>query len=326
MSYTTNNTANQQQSFNQSRKWVYFALIAALILTWAYVFYDRSKSTQTVQQLQTQVAAIDNSRTSLQQAFDATSAKLDSLTGSNVRLQGTLAKKNQEVQKLKANIANILRNKNATASELAQAKNMIQELNAKTEALFAEVEKLKAENRLLTENNEQLTTEKTQLTNDKSMLQSELQKTSSEKEAVTNVASTLKASNINITPINIKGNGKEKATTVAKRVDVMRVSFDLDENRVASSGKKDLYIRVVAPDGHILTQGDVLDTKDAGAIQYTSKVTVDYEQGKRSAISFDWKPDNDATYQTGNYKIEIYQNGYKIGESTKSLKKGGLFS
>ena len=26
-----------------------------------------------------------------------------------------------------------------------------------------------------------------------------------------------------------------------------------------------------------------------------------------------------------NYKVEIYQNGFKIGEGTKELKKGGLF-
>jgi hypothetical protein len=30
-------------------------------------------------------------------------------------------------------------------------------------------------------------------------------------------------------------------------------------------------------------------------------------------------------FQTGNYKIEIYQNGFKIAEGVRSLKKGGLF-
>lgn len=28
----------------------------------------------------------------------------------------------------------------------------------------------------------------------------------------------------------------------------------------------------------------------------------------------------------GNYKIQIYQNGFLIGQGTKELKKGGLFS
>ena len=30
-------------------------------------------------------------------------------------------------------------------------------------------------------------------------------------------------------------------------------------------------------------------------------------------------------FQKGYYKIEIYHNGFKIGEGTRELKKGGLF-
>lgn len=329
MSYTTSNTPTLQQQpvkKNDNRKWIFGGLIAALVLTWGYMFYDKSKSTETVQQLQTQVATADNSRDALQNEFNSTSARLDSLTGSNIKMQGSLAEKNAEVQKLKANIASILRNKNATAAELRQAKSMIDELNGKVEGLLAEVEQLKAQNTQLTASNEQLNVEKTTLTTEKTELQTNLQKTSEEKAHVEDVASTLKASNINITPINLKGSGKEKATTVAKRVDVMRVSFDLDENRIAPSGKKDLYVRVIAPDGTPLSMGDVITTREEGDMKYTSKVTVDYEQGKRSAVSFDWKPDTEAKYQTGDYTIQIYQNGYKIGEGTKSLKKGGLFS
>jgi len=164
------------------------------------------------------------------------------------------------------------------------------------------------------------------LTAEKTDLQTNLQKTQEEKQAVEETASTLHVSNINIAAINVKGNGKEKETDVAKRADLMRVSFDLDENRIAQTGKKDLYVVVTAPDGTPISQGDMITTKEEGDKRYTSKVTVDYEQGKRTPISFDWKPDNNVAYQRGDYKIEIYQNGYKIGEGTKSLKKGGLFS
>ncbi len=52
-------------------------------------------------------------------------------------------------------------------------------------------------------------------------------------------------------------------------------------------------------------------------------MSVNYEQGKASQVSFDWK--QTAAFQMGNYKIEIYNNGFKIGEGVTSLKKGGLF-
>jgi len=326
MSYTSSTTTTTQQPKKDNRKVVYGLLIAALVITWGYMFFDKSKSSQKVEQLQTQVTAQDATRENMQRDFNNVSARMDSLTGSNVKLQGDLAEKNKDIQKLKGDIASILRKKNATASELASARKMIDELNGKITEVLAEVDRLKAENQQLATNNEQLNTEKTQLTAEKTDLQTNLQKTQTEKQAVEEVASTLHVSNINIAAINVKGNGKEKETDVAKRADLMRVSFDLDENRVAPTGKKDLYVVVTAPDGTPISQGDVVPTKEEGDKKYTSKVTVDYEQGKRTPISFDWKPDNNATYQKGDYKIEIYQNGYKIGEGVKSLKKGGLFS
>jgi hypothetical protein len=49
---------------------------------------------------------------------------------------------------------------------------------------------------------------------------------------------------------------------------------------------------------------------------------VDYEQGTRKAMSV---PIRQNDFQTGDYKIEVYHNGFKIGEGVKTLKKGGLF-
>jgi len=51
-------------------------------------------------------------------------------------------------------------------------------------------------------------------------------------------------------------------------------------------------------------------------------VPVEYEQGTRKAVQF---PIRAADFQSGDYKIEIYHNGFKIGEGVRTLKKGGLF-
>jgi hypothetical protein len=51
---------------------------------------------------------------------------------------------------------------------------------------------------------------------------------------------------------------------------------------------------------------------------------INYTQGQRQTISVDWKQNSD--FETGDYKIEVYNNGFKIGEGIRSLKKGGLFS
>jgi hypothetical protein len=51
---------------------------------------------------------------------------------------------------------------------------------------------------------------------------------------------------------------------------------------------------------------------------------VDYTQGKSKNVSFDLN--NTDKYVPGAYKVEVYQNGFKIGNGGVNLKKGGLFS
>eukprot|EP01136_Pigoraptor_vietnamica_P043897 Opistho-1_new@19927 len=177
MSYTeTPNDASGSQNPQQkdNRKLIYGILIAALIGTWGYIIYDKSQTRETVTLLETRIVNIDSSRNAIQQEFLSVSAKADSLTQNNIQLQGDLADKNAAIQKLKTNIGSILKKKDASDSELAQAKQMIGELNGKIDGLFAEIDKLKGENQQLTSANQQLTTEKTQLTADNQSLEQNL--------------------------------------------------------------------------------------------------------------------------------------------------------
>ena len=318
----------QQPEKKDNRKLVYVILILALIGTWAYIFYDKSQTKETVTQLQTKIVTVDSARNSIQQEFLVVSAKADSLTQNNIQLQGTLADKNSAIQKLKSNIGDILKKKNASEAELAQAKQMIGDLNGKVDGLFAEIEKLKGENKQLSADNQQLNTEKTQLTSDKQNLEQNLSATKTEKKQLedkVDVASTLHASSIGIAAIKLKSSGKEKETTTAKRADLIRIAFNLDENRVTPTGTKDIFVVVTSPEGNVISEGNTsFVTREEGSKTYTSKVSVNYEQGKVIPVSFDLKKVE--KFKEGDYKIEIYNNGFKIGQGVKTLKKGGLFS
>ncbi|WP_147313868.1 hypothetical protein [Deminuibacter soli] len=328
MSYANNPSTSPQpagEPKKDNRKLIYGALIVLLLCTWGYIVYDKSKSKEEITQLQTQFTNVDSARNAVQQQYNDALAKMDSLTGTNTNLQGSLAERKTEIDKLKSEIRSILKDKNG---DLSKAKAKINELNGKINDLLAEVDRLKGENQQLTAANTQLTTERDTLNNQKQQLQQNLTTTTAEKDKAVDLGSTLHASNINITAIDVKGNGKEKATTTAKRADLLRISFDLDENRVAASGTKELYVCITGPDGKPISipayGSGTFTTRDEGEKVFTNKVNANYEQGKRSPVSFDWK--QDGKYQTGDYKIEIYQNGFKIGEGVKTLKKGGLFS
>ncbi len=321
-----NTEFNNNPPQTNNRKVIYGVLIAALVLTWGYIFYDKSKSSETIMGLETKISNVDSARLAIQQEFMNVSSKADSLTQDNLQLQGDLADKNNDIQKLKSNIGSILKKSNASKSELAEAKKMIGELNGKIDGLFAEIEQLKGENKQLTNANEQLNTEKTQLTADKAGLEENLNKTTTEKkqlEEKVDVASTLHASKIGINAINVKNSGKERETTTAKRADLIRVSFNIDENRITPSGTKEFYVIVTGPDGKVISEGSTFNAREEGTRIYTSKVSVNYEQNKIIPVSFDWRQKD--AYKDGEYKIEIYNNGFKIGESAKTLKRGGIF-
>lgn len=326
MSYSESNNP-QAANPTDNRKLIYGILITALIATWGYIFYDKSQTKESLALLQTKITNVDSARNTIQQEFILVSAKADSLTQTNLQLEGSLAEKGTEIQTLKGNIGTILRKKNATANELLFAKKMIEELNGKINGLFVELEQLKGENKQLAISNQQLNREKTQLNSDKKNLEDNLNKTNAEKQQLADkvdIGSTLHASNIGIIAINLKNSGKESETNTAKRADFMRVKFELDPNRVSPNGTKDLYVIISGPNGKIFNDGGNFNTREEGEKGYTNKVSVNYEQNKVVPVSFNWKKTD--KFVEGNYKIEIYHNGFKIGESIKTLKKGGLFS
>ncbi len=312
----TGSTPEQPKS-NNSKNILIGLLAAGLLGTWGYLLWNNNKAEQKFEEKELQATAYMTQRDSIRMMYDEAEIRLDSITGANNSLQGDKTTLQKEIDAKKAEIRKILNDKNATQSQLAKARTMITELNDKISNLEAEVTRLTGENQELNVANTVLRQEKTDL-------ESNIQTISTEKadlERTVDVASTFSASNIQLTPVNEKKSGKEKETTNAKRVDKIVVAFDV-ENRIAKSGPADMYLIVTAPDGKVISEGNALNTRLDGEKNFTARIPVEYEQGTRKNIQFPIRQEN---FQTGNYKIEIYHNGFKIGEGIRSLKKGGLF-
>jgi phage shock protein A len=307
---------------NSSKNIIIGVLAAGLLGTWAYVLVNQSKHKEEIQQSTTQGVAYMTARDSLKALYDEAEIRLDSITGANNNLQGEKTSLQKDIDAKKAEIRRILNDRNATKAELARAKKLITELNDQISTLQTQVTELTAANQELNVANTTLKTEKADLETNlatTNTVKEELEKT-------VDVGSTFSASNIQIRSVNEKKSGKEKATTTAKRVDKLVVSFDV-ENRIAKSGAADLYIMVTAPDGKVISDanagGGTLTTRADGDKAFTTKMSIQYEQGTRRNLEFPIRQDN---FQIGDYKIEVYHNGFKIGEGVRSLKKGGLFS
>lgn len=327
MSYTNYPSAEnpqQPQRPKDNRTIIYAILIILLLGTWGYIIYDKNQSSQKIATLTTQYSNVDSERNAITEQYKNELAKEDSLSGANTQLKGKLSANEAEAQKNRADLERKLKDRNASIADLRAA---LEKYKSSVADLSAQIDQLKQQNQQLTASNQQLTTEKDTLTAQKQVVEQNLATTAADKAHVEDIGSTLHASNINITAIEVKHSGKEVTTEKAKRADLFRISFQLDENRIAPTGNKDLYVCVTGPDGRPITMpsngSGSFTTRDEGDKVFTKQVSASYTQGQALPVSFDWKPDN-GKYVEGSYKVQIYQNGYKIGEGTKTLKKAGF--
>jgi len=301
------------EASNNNSKVIIGLLVAALIGSWIY--FSTSK-TEIVNNYTTQLNTADSTKNAINAEFIAASAKVDSLTSQNGQLQGDLLEKSNQLQKLKSDIGSILRKKNASDKELAEAKTLIASLNTKVSDLLADLGKAQEENKQLTVKNQDLTNQNTTLSTN-------LNTTTKEKERLQDIGSTLHASSFAIQSLRVKEDGKERATTSARRANTIRISFQLDKNKITPTGAQDLYICITAPDGKAFGEGGTIATREDGNKAFSNKLTVQYEQNAALPVSYDIKNSNKFT--EGEYKVEVYNNGFKIGEGKTSLRKGGLF-
>ena len=303
---------------NKNKKWLVGLLIAALVVSWGYMFWDKHQSNQIIENKDAANATISSEKDSLQKVFNDVSSKYDGLKITDASKDSSIAAKDKEIAGKQKYIQSILNKSNATKEELTKAKLMIASLNQDVDGYKTQIDNLKKAN-------SQLTEEKQQVTNERDIAQKNLDSTKqvvAQKENVIDIGSTLHVSNFSITGIDVKRNGKERETTKSKKVNLLRIAFTIDENLITPSGSKDLLICISGPDGNLISAPEYgsgsFTTRDNVDKGYTQKLAINYVQGKSQIVTFDWKKQSD--YPRGDYKIEVYNNGFLVGKSTEHLR------
>lgn len=308
-----NQSGAPEESNNKNKPIIYWVIIAVLLVACIFLFVSKNKmaeeNDENSKRMMSQLDSVRTDRVSLQTDFDAASAKIDQLVSQNAKLDSNMQKDKEEMLAMQQKIKSMLGNSKATASELKKARAMINQLNDKTAQYEARIAELEKENGILTNKNTVLTKER--------------DSTVTQNIAIKRIGSVLHASNIRMEPIHKKKNGKEKETSKAKKVDVLRLKFDIDENRIAESGTKQLYMRIVGPDGTILsttTNGSGKMTTSKGdqiSFSIMKEISLIKEQPVKDVV-VDWNQEGD--FARGSYMIEIFSEGYKVGSGNVTLK------
>ncbi|WMJ74934.1 hypothetical protein RCC89_17450 [Cytophagaceae bacterium ABcell3] len=262
--------------------------------------------------------------------------KVNSLSASNNRLENNLSNKVDEVEKLSAEKSKVESLLEKTTKSLKESQAKVAALTKENNALNflkKEVADLKREKQGFLGQISDLHKRVMQLNASVSILNSENASLKEQIEELQSRNGTLEkkvALGAVIKTENIVGEGQrytrgDKLVSVkrAKKAAQLAVSVDLAENLIADPGAKTVYMRVIDPRGKLIynlenNSGSFVNMDVEKEMDYTGKQVIDYDNGKQS-IDFFYAPKNN-TLVKGEYKVEIYTDGYLSGVSSFSLK------
>ena len=318
---SSNSYNNQEPPKKLNNKWIYIGIIALLLVTNATLFFQKRKVDTLVVNTTNEKEQILSDKNTLQEEYNASLVRLDQLTTENEELGNQIGKRDRELAEIKSRIEQIFKKKNASDAELKEAQTLITKLNGKITSYEAQIAKLKGENA-------QLTTERDSLSsNNKSLTTTnkDLNETNTGLQKQVDLGKVLHASNIRVLGIDLRrGGAKEKEINKAKKVDLLRVVFDVDENKLTESGTHQLHLRITNPAGNLLSNaalgsGNFKQAETGEKMLYSISKTINFSTGQPvKNIQVDWQ--QNANYEKGAYKIEIYDKGYLIGKGTATLK------
>lgn len=290
-------------------------LIILLIGSISFNIYQSMNKSAAIELINVDLRDERKAKEKLQEQLNILTTEFETSKKDLMIKDSTLSKRDVEIFEKQKEIQNLLNKKELSESELKKAKRMINSLNGEIARFKDEIKLLRAQNDSLVIANTTIVAEKEDITN---QLIVEKEK-SIEKDK--NIRSTFSVSNYKLTGLKVRKSGKEVETDRARRIDKLRVTFDLDPNNYAETGAKEIYIAIYKPDGQLgkfknASPGEI-DTWSLGKVQYSDKVKFHYNKGTKQNITFDWE---EYDFPKGTYKIDLYQNGFKIGQKTLDLR------
>jgi len=317
-------TTQSKQNFTA----IAIAIIIALLGLNAYQWYVNSKLSSANSTQQSEMVELQKVQEELDQDYQTALESLEEMRGDNAQLNTLIDNQKSELKTQKDKINNLI----WTKKELDKAKAELKTLNVNVAKYLADIQQLREENKLLTTDNQQLTLRveeeikaKEEVIQAKNTLSSEKESLSKSNAALgtkVDMANAIKINFMEVKGYEIKKDGKLKERNKAKDVQMLRVCFLTETNMVTSSGQKKFFIRIINPQGETIAIEDqgsgVLTNKlDNSQVRYTTSGEINYKNEDTNAC-IDWTLSEKLV--KGDYKIEMFNNGFQVGKGSFLLK------
>jgi len=277
---------------------VLFAIVSGI--GWTLYYFETQRSAETIVKLENTADDKEKVTSELNDML----VQYDELMTSNDTLNDKLVEERAKIQELLDEVKKV---KSASYWQINKYKKELGTLRQIMKGYIYQIDSLNTLNVALQEENLTVKNQYSQV-QDKNK---ELEDKNSNLLETVDVAKTLRAMNVNALPINAKGKYKSKA----KKVEKIKVCFTLAQNKVVEAGEKSLYIRIITPNNKVLGKETILVGEEE--IVCSAKRLVQYDNRDLEVCVF-WTKDHEIPI--GIYKVEIYERGKLIGNSSFELK------
>lgn len=287
---------------------VYLVAIGILIIICAALGYKLSQKSDTIEQQQGTIEDTQLERDRLEVDLERMLISYDTLQTENATLVAEMAAQRAEVEDLLRQV----KDKNWSIAKLKKEAGTLRDimqgyvftidsLNTLNQGLIAEVDALQGSLTAVKDVN--ATLEQRQATMEGMIAEGQI----------------LQATGIASDAIRLRSNGKQVETTRASRAEMIKTCFTLMENRISEAGNKNLYLRIIDPNGKVLTSkaGEASGQFDGETSNYSVSRQIDYNNNQMDVCIF-YTAQNELA--EGDYNIFVYEEGNKIAATILSLK------
>ncbi len=280
-----------------------FLLSLALIGCLVYITTLITKTNEA----QKEVVVVKKDKEKILGDFNALKIIYDNAIAENTAMSQELIIERDKIVQLMEDI----KKSDGSIATLTVFKNKFINLDRKMKNMVVEVNDLLSKNKNLS----------TKIDSTNSVLNSEklITKTLSEKNEVlaktVEKASELTLLNFKCTPLKVKNSGKESVTDQASRVNRLRISFFIAENKIVDDLEKKYYVQVIDPGNNVLGEKKTIRFRDV-SLTYSFEKNVNYNK-KTIEITEDLPGTN---FATGTYYLKVFDKNEVVSNTSFVLK------